>query len=457
MPSGSLHELTSRDCELLNHSVIPYEELRFLHPASTESSPKFLGSNDEPIPAYSKPGCSIYPAVFNRLPVMVKEVDLDERLLKYFTPDRKFSLSQFRQLREIIVGLTLPRHGNLCQVLAWTRPPKRNKMMIVTERFEDDLDRYLGGLWLQKKSLGTPENPTTFNPEEGGILGWEQFFLVATELASALERLSKLNCGWSDTPTLRFREDYVVHRDLKLANLFLVFDGKKPDPDSKSQLPKIKTVALGDFGSARIEDREEIPQIVTTNIGTLTYQAPEAIDPSKFAPEERLTSKLDIFSYGVILWRLLHYPTKLEDAFKKVYEGTYNTNFPFQEAIVEGKVELPIDRTVPDDLSQILLMCCRFQPSSRPTAAEVRQALLATTKGREYFKCSDVVRTVTNASSGTLTPLPGAKAPKQDIEPQTKNLLTPAEQEAAGERDAVAAPPGVTVAIDPSSVKWLGA
>jgi serine/threonine protein kinase len=407
MSQDPIVKLAPRDCELLNSSIIPYEEIRFLHPRSDDVNPTFLDEGQDPIPVFKNDGRAIYRAVLNRLPVMVKEVPLrtaglrgaaEPQLPTFFTAETDFTLTQQRQLREVIIGLTLPRHGNLCQVIAWARSPKPNHFLIITERFDDDLDNYIARIYQEMQ-----RNGAKCSPGEGGPLGWEQFFLVATELASALDRLAKLRRGCvQDAQGLKFREDYVVHRDLKLANLFLVLHDTLR-MENVPNAPRIKTIGLGDFGLARIQDLSVIEpptSLVTSKIGTLTYQPPEVIDPDQFnppgGPDERLTTYLDIFSYGVILWRLLHYPRILSDEFK----GTYKTGISFQMAVAEGKVKLPFDPSVPEDLKDIIARCCQHKPSSRPKAEEIRQALFTTAKCCEHFKESKAVRAVTNLSAG---------------------------------------------------------
>jgi len=75
----------------------------------------------------------------------------------------------------------------------------------------------------------------------------------------------------------------VVHRDLKPSNVLVSTQG---------------IVKLIDFGLAHVGDTSKIPK---SNImaGTPVYLPPEVLR------EERVTNKLDVYSFGLILWELL--------------------------------------------------------------------------------------------------------------------------------------------------------
>ncbi len=81
----------------------------------------------------------------------------------------------------------------------------------------------------------------------------------------------------------------LVHRDLKLENIFL---------DRK------KNVKLGDFGFARENDKS----LLETWCGTLTYSSPEMLRCDKYHGEP-----VDIWSLGIILYTLLHGQLPFDD------------------------------------------------------------------------------------------------------------------------------------------------
>jgi serine/threonine protein kinase len=95
-------------------------------------------------------------------------------------------------------------------------------------------------------------------------------------------------------------ENHVIHRDLKLGNLFL-----KSGP----------TVKLGDFGLATLvygeNDRKR------TICGTPNYIAPEIIT----AGEKGHSYEVDIWSFGVIMYTLLvGRPPFQQQEVKEIYE-----------------------------------------------------------------------------------------------------------------------------------------
>lgn len=80
----------------------------------------------------------------------------------------------------------------------------------------------------------------------------------------------------------------VVHRDLKPENIMVV-----RNPDSTL------TIKIADFG---LSERAE--KIFEYEAGTAGFMAPEIINYKKFPKHQRLTSKMDIYSLGCILFHL---------------------------------------------------------------------------------------------------------------------------------------------------------
>ena len=86
-------------------------------------------------------------------------------------------------------------------------------------------------------------------------------------------------------------ELHIIHRDLKLDNIFLNY----PDPSDKSKFE----VKLGDFGlSKQLVNTQESKTLA----GSPVYMAPEILITKLRKP---YTSKVDIWSLGVIIYQLL--------------------------------------------------------------------------------------------------------------------------------------------------------
>jgi eukaryotic-like serine/threonine-protein kinase len=142
----------------------------------------------------------------------------------------------------------------------------------------------------------------------------------------------------------------VVHRDVKPANILVSTDG---------------TVHLTDFGIARDEDARE-PTVDERLLGTLSYMAPEQ------ASGQRATGATDVWSAGLTLY------------------ATLTGRNPFRARSLSELLENlghrapPLHRLRPElprDLSRALERAMHPDPGHRPTAAGLRDMLLAAIAG----------------------------------------------------------------------------
>ncbi|CDP15544.1 unnamed protein product [Coffea canephora] len=110
------------------------------------------------------------------------------------------------------------------------------------------------------------------NPQFGRTLNWGIRLRIALDCARALEYLHEYT-----TPS-------VIHRDFKCSNILL------------NQNFRAK---VSDFGLAKIGSDKMYGLISTRVLGTTGYLAPE------YASTGKLTTKSDVYSYGVVLLELL--------------------------------------------------------------------------------------------------------------------------------------------------------
>jgi len=99
---------------------------------------------------------------------------------------------------------------------------------------------------------------------------WNTKVKFATDIAGAMNYLHSL------MPS-------VVHRDLKCSNILVA------DDDS---------IRLSDFG---LSQKLDYGTVALKEVGTMAWAAPEVL-----IRQENYTTKADIYSYGMILWELLH-------------------------------------------------------------------------------------------------------------------------------------------------------
>jgi eukaryotic-like serine/threonine-protein kinase len=152
----------------------------------------------------------------------------------------------------------------------------------------------------------------------------------------------------------------VVHRDLKVDNLLVTHDG---------------TVKLVDFGIAK--RLQPLPD--DTSVGDTTATVQRALTPSYASPEqlrgEAVTPASDIYSLGVVLYRLLVHVSP--------YGAAADNPYTLARAICEDEPTLPSDALSPQgpqarslrrrlkgDLDAVVMMALRKEPSRRYASAE---------------------------------------------------------------------------------------
>jgi hypothetical protein len=173
----------------------------------------------------------------------------------------------------------------------------------------------------------------------------------------------------------------VLHRDLKPGNVLLSED--------------LRTIKLCDFGSARALANASL---MTMGVGTMQYMAPEVLNG-----DVDYDAKVDVYSFGVLLWELLAAATPFAQ---------------LQAAQIVVAVLVKKARPSPDPASSpativaLMKRCWSHEPAERPTMAAaigpLAQALMqadeaakqAAEARHECIVCVDAPRSIALAPCG---------------------------------------------------------
>ncbi|KAL6840322.1 hypothetical protein ACP4OV_030132 [Aristida adscensionis] len=177
-------------------------------------------------------------------------------------------------------------------------------------------------------------------------LNWKTRHQIAVGIAKGLAYLHE-EC-----------RDCIIHCDIKPQNILL----------DASFVPKV-----ADFGLAKLLGRD-FSRVLTSMRGTVGYLAPEWISG------EAITTKADVFSYGMLLFEIISGKRNLEDI-----ETSKETFFPVLVArkLLEGEVHTLIRSELIDGVNigeferacKVACWCIQDNESSRPTMGEIVKIL----------------------------------------------------------------------------------
>ena len=230
--------------------------------------------------------------------------------VKQFYPNILSEQNLVRLQREMRL-LALIRHPNLLQFIAGAFDERghhrRNPPYIITEL----LDTSLRAAYEQKQ------------------LANKHQLSVFQDTARALDYLHR-------------RYEPIIHRDVSSANVLL-----KRQPNG-SWLAKVS-----DLGSANLAR-----EAYTLNEGARVYCAPEAFtDQDKTRSDDTLTTKIDVYSYGIMLCEVVTAQFPDKDEFPSMLQST---------------------RRLWSKIHPLILSCVEHDPDRRPSMADVLSALQST-------------------------------------------------------------------------------
>ncbi|XP_023851582.1 mitogen-activated protein kinase kinase kinase 12-like isoform X1 [Salvelinus sp. IW2-2015] len=150
----------------------------------------------------------------------------------------------------------------------------------------------------------------------------------------------------------------IIHRDLKSPNMLITYDD---------------AVKISDFGTSKeMSDKSTKMSFA----GTVAWMAPEVIR------NEPVSEKVDIWSFGVVLWEMLtgEVPYKDVDSSAIIW------------GVGNNRLNLPVPESCPDGFKILLRQCWSCKPRNRPSFRQIllhldiASADLLSTPQETYFK-----------------------------------------------------------------------
>ncbi|XP_076124257.1 LOW QUALITY PROTEIN: mitogen-activated protein kinase kinase kinase 12 [Alosa pseudoharengus] len=150
----------------------------------------------------------------------------------------------------------------------------------------------------------------------------------------------------------------IIHRDLKSPNMLITYDD---------------LVKISDFGTSKeLSDKSTKMSFA----GTVAWMAPEVIR------NEPVSEKVDIWSFGVVLWEMLtgEVPYKDVDSSAIIW------------GVGNNSLQLPVPESCPDGFKILLKQCWNCKPRNRPSFRQIllhldiASADVLSTPQETYFK-----------------------------------------------------------------------
>ena len=213
---------------------------------------------------------------------------------------RQLSNKEMERFRNEIFAMSILNHPSLLQFCGYTQEPP---YCIATKFMENGS---LFHVLSKKPDFLTPTDRT----------------LIAYDIARGMEFLHARG---------------VIHRDLKSLNILI---------------DENKRAKISDFGFVRM--KSSVP--MTGLIGTVHWMAPETL-----LSDPHYTEKIDVYSYGILLWELL--------TSKQPYADQNANSLPIKITNENLRPEIPKD--TPPKLKHLIETCWSKYPEQRPSFKDI--------------------------------------------------------------------------------------
>eukprot|EP01087_Luapelamoeba_hula_P002163 TRINITY_DN1188_c0_g1_i2.p1 TRINITY_DN1188_c0_g1~~TRINITY_DN1188_c0_g1_i2.p1 ORF type:complete len:457 (+),score=141.64 TRINITY_DN1188_c0_g1_i2:112-1371(+) len=222
------------------------------------------------------------------------------------------------------------------------------KKLLVQQLSEQQMDEFMGEIHMMKKlhhpnvvlfigvALAPPNRAIITELMTGSM--WNLLHDKSVTVDAKLQHKLVLDTA-KGMNYLHLFKPPVLHRDLKSPNLLV---------------DKYFNVKIADFGLARIK-----ASLMTSNLGTCQYMAPEVIASQSY------TEKADIYSFGLVVWEAL------------TRQVPYQGMQPMQIAygVVHQNLRPPVPQQAHPGLARVMTACWHQDPLQRPTFQEVLNML----------------------------------------------------------------------------------
>lgn len=263
---------------------------------------------------YSSALCTVHTGVWQRKRVAVKIFDTNQ-----------LSWNRNNFIKEITM-FTLIKHPNACPFFGAYTPPK-----------SDNNNNSAGGKLLERPLILMPyfKNGSLADYIDLRRRQLEQRKLFGTR--QVIDIITLLNMALNAADCIQYLHTRsIIHRDIKPAN-FLIDDDFE--------------IRVTDFGVSRA--MTDISTGEYTYSGTEVWMAPEVFD-------KYYDSKVDVYSYGLLLWSMLTGKTPYD---------RFNNMMDFVTEVISNARREKIPEFSPPvfpDLSQLIIRCWDADPRKRP-------------------------------------------------------------------------------------------
>jgi len=263
----------------------------------------------------------IHTAVMNKQPVVVKELK----------PECEDDIRAINEIEEELAIHSKLCHDNVCAVRGAGTSSKGTRF-IVLERLDGGT---LGQVFGYKARIRDRRKRFARRKKKMSTMEALRCALAISEAMDYCHQRAIPGC-------------MVIHRDLKPDNIGFALDG---------------TVKVIDFGLATIVENATPGSDQVYNLsgetGSLRYMAPEVADARPY------NHKVDVYSFGMIVWELLSY--------EKPFEGLDRQQF--YERVVHGGERPPLSRKLPVKWSQLITQCWSADAEQRPDFSSIAETL----------------------------------------------------------------------------------